>query len=302
MAIVVEQVVLLLMFICVGFLLAKTKLIDSKHTKILSTLSVYVFLSSNIFRTFATNFTPVYLREKYVLILVSLGVLVTMVGIAWVIAKLMTQNKYKQNIIHYSLTVPNYGYAGYAMAEGVYDSVMLQNVMMVTVPISAYTYTVGYCMLTNNKFSLKRLLNPITIAMVCGAVVGFFGIPVPNVLDLFLSKSSACMAPTAMILAGAVIAEYKIPQLLRRVDVYIITALRLLVLPIVTGVVLRLLHLEVAMIPMMLIVCMPCGLNTIIFPKLIGEDCQTGAALAFVTNILSCVTVPLMFALFGLNP
>ena len=110
------------------------------------------------------------------------------------------------------------------------------------------------------------------------------------------------MAPIGMILAGAVVAEYKLSDMLRRFDVYVITVLRLVILPVVTGLTLRLLHLEIAMVPLMLIVSMPCGLNTIIFPKLIGEDCQTGASLALVTNILSCVTVPLMFALFGLNP
>lgn len=302
MAIVAEQVLLLLLFGFVGYLLVKTKLIDSKHTKILSTLAVYAFLSANIFRTFATNFTPQYLKEKYLLIVVSAGALVILVGFAWVMGKLMTKDKYKQNIIRYSLTIPNYGYAGYAMAEGIFGMEMLQNVMMVTVPISAYTYTIGYCMLTNSKISLKRLLNPITIAMVLGAVVGYFGIPLPNVLHLFLNKSSACMAPVGMILAGAVVAEYKISDMLRRFDVYVITALRLAILPIITGLVLRLLHLEIAMVPLMLIVSMPCGLNTIIFPKLIGEDCQTGASLALVTNILSCISIPLIFALFGLNP
>lgn len=302
MTIVIEQVLLLLFFIMVGFLLAKTKLIDTRHTKLLSTLAVYVFLSANIFKTFATNFTPTYLREKYLLIVISAVALAVLVAFAWVAGKLMTKDKYKQNIIRYSLTIPNYGYAGYAMAEGIYDSLMLQNVMMVTVPISAYTYTIGYCMLTNSKISLKRLLNPITIAMVLGAIVGFFGIPLPDVVHLFLGKSSGCMAPIGMILAGAVIAEYKFSTLLHRWDVYVITVLRLAVLPIATGLVLRLLHLDIAMIPLMLIVSMPCGLNTIIFPKLIGEDCQTGAALALVTNILSCVSIPLIFALFGLNP
>ena len=302
MVIVAEQVILLLLFILAGYLLVRTKLIDGKHTKILSTLAVYVFLSCNIFRTFANNFTPTYLKEKYSLILVSAVVLVVMVGLSWVVSKVMTKNKYKQNIIRYSLTIPNYGYAGYAMAEGIYGSLMLQNVMMVTVPISVYTYTIGYCMLTNSKFSLKRLVNPITIAMVCGAIVGFFGIPLPNVVHLFLNKSAGCMAPVGMILAGAVVAEYKFSDLLKKPEVYMVTALRLVVLPILTGIALRLLHLEMAMIPMMLIVSMPCGLNTIIFPKLIGEDCQTGASLALVTNLLSCLTVPLIFALFALNP
>ena len=302
MGIIAEQVGLLLIFGAVGFLLAKTKLIDTTHTKLLSTLAVYVFLSSNVFRTFATNFTPVYLREKYPLILISAVVLVTMAVSSRYIGRLLSQNRYVQNVISYDLTIPNYSYVGYAMAEGIFGSVMLQNVMMVTIPTSIYTYTVGYCMLTNKKVSFKRLLNPVTIALMCGAVVGFFGIPLPNVLHLFLNKSAACMAPAGMLLAGAVIAEFKFSEMLRRKEVYAVTALRLVLLPVLVGVVLRLLKLEMAMVPMMLVMAMPCGFNPIIFPKMIGEDCRPGASLAFVTNVLCCVTIPLIFLLFGLNP
>lgn len=301
MAIIATQVGLLLIFGFVGFLLAKTKLIDPAHTKILSTLAVYVFLSSNVFRTFAKNFTPVYLREKYPLILVSAVALVLVALLSKVVAKLLTQNNYKQNVIRYSLTIPNYSYVGYAMAEGIFGSLMLQNVMMVTIPTSIYTYTVGYCMLTNRKLSLKRLLNPVTVALMCGAVVGFFGIPLPEVVHLFLDKSAGCMAPVGMLLAGAVIAEYKFSDMLRKKEVYVVMALRLAILPIAAGLLLRLLKLEMAMVPMMLILTMPCGFNPIIFPKMIGEDCETGASLAFVTNLLCIISIPLIFLLFGLQ-
>jgi predicted permease len=296
-----EQVLLLLLFGMVGFVLTKTGLIDSKHTKLLSTLAVYVFLSSNVFRTFATNFTVSYLKEKYTLVLVSAVFLLVMVVVSYFVAKWLTKDSYKQNVIRYDLTIPNYSYVGYAMAEGIYGSLMLQNVMMVTVPTSMYTYTMGYCMLTHSKVSFKKLLNPVTIAMVAGAVVGLTGIPLPNVVNLFLSKSSACMAPTGMILAGAVVAEYKFGEMLRRKEVYVITALRLLIIPLAIGGILRLLGMEMQLLPMLLVLSMPCGFNPIIFPKLIGEDCKTGASLALVTNVLCCATIPLVFWIFGVH-
>ena len=127
MEIIASQVALLLLFGVVGFLLAKTKLIDTTHTKLLSTLAVYVFLSSNVFRTFATNFTPVYLKEKYPLILISAVVLLIMAVSSRFIGRLLSKNQYVQNVISYDLTIPNYSYVGYAMAEGIFGSIMLQS-------------------------------------------------------------------------------------------------------------------------------------------------------------------------------
>ena len=45
---------------------------------------------------------------------------------------------------------------------------------------------------------------------------------------------------------------------------------------------------------------MPCGLNTVVFPKMFGEDCKIGAGFAFISNIGACFTIPLVFGLFGI--
>ena len=48
------------------------------------------------------------------------------------------------------------------------------------------------------------------------------------------------------------------------------------------------------------IYALPCGLNTVVFPKLVGENCSVGASLAFVSNILACITIPLVMSLAGI--
>ena len=46
-----------------------------------------------------------------------------------------------------------------------------------------------------------------------------------------------------------------------------------------------------------IIATMPCGLNPIVFPKLVGKDCKTGARLAFLSHLFSCVTLPLWLSI-----
>ena len=100
------------------------------------------------------------------------------------------------------------------------------------------------------------------IAIILGAAWGLSGLPVPSVIGTTLSKASGCMGPVSMLLMG--------------ID------------PTVTTVAL-------------LVLAMPCGMNTIVFPKLVGEDCRTGAALTCVTSILCCITIPLCLWLFGIT-
>lgn len=299
MSIVLEQVFLLLLFAAAGFGLCKANVLNGHQSGLLSRLCLYISLPATIFNTYAKHFTPAYLEKYWPLILISLATLVILVLANPPVARLLTKDDYRQKIFRYSLTIPNYGYVGYALADGIFGSQMLLNVMMYVMPLSLYTYSFGYCMLTKTKISLKRLLNPPMIAILAGAVVGFFGIDLPNVADLFLSKASACNGPISMLMTGMVISEYAILPMVKDWKIYVIAAFRLLVIPIVTVGVLQLLGLDFAVIPALMVLAVPCGLNTVIFPKLIGEDCRTGASLAFVTSILCCATIPLCLWIFG---
>lgn len=299
MKIVLEQVCLLIAFAAVGYTLSKTKIADSKHSKLLSVLCLYIFLPAKVFNTFATRFTPEYLSAKYPLLVVAAVVVAAMALISIPLSRLLTKDGYQRSVLQYSLTIPNYGYIGYALAEGIFGGEVLLDVMMFAFPLCLYNYTVSYCMLTKSKGSLKKLFNPVTMAMVLGAAVGLLGIDLPQIADTFLSKASACMSPASMLLTGMVISDYKLKDLLSRWQIYVVVALRLLVIPCTVALSLRLLALDTLVIPALMVMAMPCGLNTIVFPKLIGEDCKIGASLAFVSSILCCATIPLCLLLFG---
>lgn len=301
MTIVIEQVLLLMVFIAVGYALIKTKLANSEHSKLLSVLGFYVFLPANIFNTFANNFTVAYLTEKYALVLMGAVFVIAMALISIPVSKLLSKDKYQQAIYQYSMVVPNFGYVGYALAGSIFGSGMLLNVMMVSLPLSLYTYTVGYCILTKTKVSWKKLINPVNIALAAGVVVGLLNIPVPNLVTEVMNKASGCMGPASMLLTGMVIAEYKLAEMFTKKIAYLLSLLRLLVIPIGTALVLLALGLGDLVAPTVMIICMPCGMNTIVFPKLIGEDCKTGAALTCITSILCCVTIPLCLWLFGIS-
>ena len=157
--------------------------------------------------------------------------------------------------------------------------------------------------------------------MVSGAVVGMFGpglldwikttcagVPalvsfaetVPSVANDFLTKAQACMSPVSMLLAGVVISDYKFRDMLSQWQCYIIAALRLLIIPLAVGFAMKLLGFEWLVRPAIFVLAMPCGMNTIVFPKLVGQDCKPGAAMAFITTILCIATIPICLLVLGI--
>ena len=210
----------------------------------------------------------------------------------------MTKNEYERRVYTYSIPISNYAYLGYALIEAVFGESVLAEFMLFVIPFVIFTYTVGYLLLVGGKENpLKKLLNPIVIAIVLGVIAGLTEIPMPDLITTAVSSASACVGPLSMLITGITLSGFAFKELLTDVRAYIFSALRLIVLPAMAYLVCRLFKLD-SIMPMVLIVtCMPCGLNPIVFPKLIGEDCKPGARLALITHVLSLITLPIWLSL-----
>lgn len=301
MTVVFEQVLVLFLFAAAGFVLTRCGVVEGEHGGLLSKLLVFVFLPCNVFKTFATRFTVTYLRDHGVEMLLSLAVLAVVAVAAHFAGRLLGRERYEERVYEYSMVVPNAGYMGYALAESLLGSAALLNMMLFNLPVSVYTYTIGFCMLTKRRLSLRKLCNPVIISMLLGVAAGLSALPLPHVLTAALDSAAGCMAPAAMLLTGIVIAGYKFSALLTNWRIYVVTAIRLFVLPLVVGGVLWWLVSPAVAQTAVLIYAMPCGLNSVVFPKSVGENCTYGAGLALVSSVGACVSIPLVFSMFGIG-
>lgn len=299
MIILFQQVGTLMFFALVGFLLGKFRLLNGTHAKALSVMCVYFFVPCSVFKTFSSNFTPQYLQKNFALLLDSVFILVLMALMAALVSHLLTKNRYEQKVFSYSLTIPNYGYMGYALAASFLGENALMDVMIFCLPLSLYVYTVGFSSLTNRKPSLKKLLNPVMIVTVAGMIFGLCQIPVPGMVTNIAAQGAGCMGPISMILLGLTLSEIRPKELFSDIHIFEISALRLLVIPIAIWFAAKAVFGAPIATIAAFVYAMPCGLNTVVYPKLVGENCKTGTSLAFVSNIMACGTIPLVMLLAG---
>ncbi len=299
MLVIFKQVAVLFLFCLMGFILAKKKVADPEKGGLLSALAVYVFLPCTAFNTFSANFTPAYLREKYPLVLVATVILVLLI----LNAKVLTRKiqGYDRAVFEYSLIVPNASYVGLPLVQALYSQEAALDMLMFGLTLTMYTYTLGYDLLTQRsggKFSPKRLLTPVTVAMLLGCIVGLTGFQTPDVITQVTGGASACLGPTGMLLLGMTVSQFRVKDLVMKWQIYPIIALRLVVLPTVIFGICKLLQADYALLPAICTYAMPCGLNSIVFPKLVGQDCTRGAGLVLVSTVLSLVTIPICLYIF----
>ena len=298
MNIVVEQIIILYTFILIGWGLGKWKKEQAKNSSLLSFLLVNLFLPIMVFRSFSRDFTVSYITENFLTLLISAGILLLIIGLASLLSPLFSRDKFQRAVYHYSLTITNFSYIGFVLAENLLGSVGLANMILFCIPASLYTYSVGFSTLAGGGSPVKKLINPITVAMVLGMIFGLVGIPMPAVVSTILSSASACVGPLSMLLTGFVLAGFKFRQLLPDWRVLLTCLLRLVLLPALVFFLCKglalIMPLPDAVYPYaVLFACLPCGSNAVIFPKLIGKDCDSGARIALYSHLISCFTIPI---------
>ena len=292
------QVLGLFIFVSIGYALGKLRVCDLTHTKVLSKLLVYVFLPCNVFKTLSGNFTISYISANYTLVIAGAVVLLCLLVFAHFMAKLFAKDAYQRHIYGYALVIPNFGYMGYALALDLFGVSGQVNFMTFAIAFSLYNYTLAIALLTKKKMNLKNLFHPVLLAMVLGIVAGLTGFRFPEFLTGAVDKSSQCMAPISMLLTGLVTAEKPLKNLLTDKRVYPMLLLRMILMPLAIGGVLTLFCPSSVVCTAVLFCSLPIGLNTVVYPKMVDENCEIGTGLALTSTALACLTLPFILNLF----
>ncbi|MBR4030671.1 MAG: AEC family transporter, partial [Clostridia bacterium] len=200
-----------------------------------------------------------------------------------------------------------FGYMGNFLVLGIWGDEALSKYLMYTFFISVVCYSWGiYILIPKGNGTMwqnlkKGLTAPPIIALVIGIIGGLLNVKayMPAFAMTALDNASKCMGPAAMLLAGIVIGGYDFRELLKNKKVYIVTTLRMFVIPAVFILTLHILGVSREIIVFTLVAfAAPLGMNTIVYPAAYGGDTKTGASMTMISHVLSVITIPVMYYLF----
>ena len=298
-----NQMLVLFIFMALGFFLNKKRLLPLDDSVVLSKLETYAFVPCLVFSVFYKYCTVENFKQKWTYMLYGAAVMAVSLPIGIVLAKFFAKDGYLKKIYTYFFAVANFSFMGNAVVLGVFGEKVLFDYMIFTLPLNLYVYSIGTASLIptekGGKLSVKTFVNPIFIALILGAVCGLLSVPPPKFITTAISSAGACMSPLAMLLTGFVIGEYSLKTLASDKKVYLASVIRLIILPSAFMAVLLLLKTDKDIIRVALCAtAMPLGLNTVVFPAAYGGDTTPGAGMALVSHLISVITIPVMFSIF----
>lgn len=306
-----NQMLVMFLFIAIGYLAKKLKLLPDNSGVVLSKLENYVLVPALVLDSFMSNCSIENLQANYPLILYCVVLTVTAVLIAVPLSGLFAKGKYdgdigyRRNIYKYALTFGNFSFMGNAVVLGVLGDSGLFKYLLFTLPLNFMVYTWGMMILIpkgkSNRSVWKNLLNPIFVSLLLGLVLGIFDIrkSLPSFLLTTISGAKSCMAPIAMLLTGFIIGGYRLQDLIKQKRVYLASLLRLIIIPgVMLGILMLLGAGKEVMTFAVFAFATPLGLNTIVFPAAFGGDTKTGAAMGIISHTFGVITLPIIYLIF----
>ncbi|MBQ5601478.1 MAG: AEC family transporter, partial [Clostridia bacterium] len=107
-----NQMAVLALFILIGFVVAKLKVVNSDASSVLSKLENNIFIPALVMGTFITNFTVEKVSTAWKILLFSFVVELIVIPIAILSSRIATKNEYIRKIYTYGLAFSNFGFMG----------------------------------------------------------------------------------------------------------------------------------------------------------------------------------------------
>ncbi len=295
--ILLNQVIVVLLIIILGFILTKIKYLDDNSITKLSNILLMVVTPCMIIKAFQKEFDYTYLKNFGIAIVLS--ILVHVFGM--VCANLFFKNdggkRYKVN--RFSVIYSNAGFMGLPLLSAVLgqDGIFYGSAYLVILTILYWTHGVYIYTQDKKQLSIKKvLLNPGVISTVLGLLFFFTNFKLPYVIDQTVTHISNMNTPLAMLILGKYLTEVDFKQVFKEKSIYTACFVRLIFIPALFALFLKMLGIDETVSGAVLVTAScPVAVAATLFANKFGSDAPYSSQVVSISTILSVITIPLVF-------
>lgn len=293
--IIFKQVAALFVMILSGFILRKVKIITSKDNKTLSEILLNLTLPLMIITSFQFELSPEKLRNASVVLILSFFAHAVTAGISHLVYAKMEVKK--QQIYKVSTVFSNAAFMGFGILNALFGQIGIFYGSMYVLVFNIFLWTYGVMVFEGKKAGgLKHvLLNPGTIAVGIGLLTFLLPIQIPSFLNQAFGSIGAMTTPISMIVIGSFLAEGDYKKMFINGWAWMISMIRLIIVPLAAWAALRLLPTDTTIITVLItILAMPIATTTAIFSEKYGGNAQFSAQAVSLSTLLSMGTIPII--------
>ena len=291
-----HQIITMFIFMAIGFIMFKTKLISVEGTKTLGNVLLYACSICLIINSYNIESSPEKIRK----VLISFLIAVIALIVSIVVSALVFGKKYP--VENFGTAFSNAGFIGIPLVSSALgkEAVIYCTAFVTLLNILQWTY--GVAVISGDKKAMapkKIITSPIVIAFLVGLVIFIFNLRLPDDLSKAVSSVGAMTSPIAMIMLGAYLAQTDVISVFKGGRNYLVSLVRLVVIPLITVGIMWLIPAEYNDVKLATLVSAiaPVGANVAVFAQKLDKDYTLAVKIVCLSTILCIISVPLIVSL-----
>lgn len=298
-----QQIVQLFLMIFMGYLIVKTGLVRDDDSKVLSKIILYLIVPCVIINAFQVDYTTDTVKGLLIAFAASVMTQVILLVVISVAGRLLHLNEVEVASVYYSnsgnLIVP---IVTFILGQ---EWVLYGCVFMSVQLVFLWTHCKKIISREASYDWKKIILNINMISIFIGVILFFTGIRLPEIIRNTLASVGTMIGPASMIVTGMLFAGMNLKQIFANKRVYFITFLRLIAVPLIALVLIKLSNLasfsadgNKIMLIVFLAIITPSASTVTQMCQVYGNDSKYASAINVMTTLLSIITMPVMVMLF----
>lgn len=298
-----NKIIELTLIVLMGYGLVKSRLLKSEDSKPLSIIGLYIISPAVMIEAFQIDYTPEILQGLMLSLTMAVFLHIILIATGAMLKRLLKLDPIEHAASIYSnsgnLIIP------IVMALFGREWVIYASCFIVVQTFLFWTHC-RVIIVGEGNLSLKVMLKNINMwSIFIGILLFAFQIKLPNFINGTLSAVGMFIGPNAMLIAGMLIASIPLKSIVSSKRIYLITALRLLLIPIFLLIIVKLCGFAgwvengetIAMISFLATIS-PSAATVTQMALIFGNNAQKASAIYGVTTMLCVLTMPLVIALY----
>lgn len=295
---IAQHVLVLFILIGVGFICGKKGVLNDSSSKKLTDIVLYVVTPCVMISAFSREFSVELLGN----ILITACCAGAIMGVTILMCMLIFRDKdiSRRKVLSFSAIFSNCGFMSLPLQRAVLgeDGWFYGSIFVAVFNIIVWTY--GLVMMSGDKkqLSIKKLVfNPGIVGVVIALIIFVLKIKLPIIILEPVEYLSSLNTPLPMLIIGFYLSQANFKKAFTDAGAYISMAIRLIIVPLLSALVLSLFDID----PAIMVACViassaPTAATTTMFSAKFNRDVELSVSIVASTTLLSIVTMPLVVA------
>ena len=296
---ILTSLVMIFLLIIPGIIFRKKDIISAAQSDGISSLAVNITWPCLVVDAMQMDFSAAVLKDSGYMMAAAMVVFAMTAVVTLVLSKLLRLDNSKRYITAFMLLFGNTGFIGIPVIRALYGTEAVFFAAILEMVNDVVIFTIGMMLIQMSagaklRFEPKLFLNPGLIGVIVGLLLFLLDIRLPEVIGGAVEMVGDATTPLTMFLIGYQLGGLKATEILKDASIYVISFTKLLIVPVLALIVLRVAVGDFSLLEKVLIMsfAMPAGSVSVIFSQQYRGETAFATKTVLLSTLFSIVTIP----------